>query len=598
MVGPFSKTKSSEVVNCPDRSRENASVPSTNTPNGFVGDLSLRYRVFFWAIALGVGLLRALDSRFSMGGDGPSYIEMGDAYFRGDWKMAISSYWSPLYSWLIVLPKHIFRVPMYWESTSVHLVNFVIYVFVVCSLEFLLDAMILRGSPTNSLASAESLQAWALRLMGYALFLYSSLNWLSTETVTPDLCVEGIVFLVAGVILRIHAHGANWANCATLGLLLAVGYLTKVVLFPLAFVFFLASVLAAGNPRKAVVRVLFGFLIFLLVAGPYIFVLSNAKGRFTYGDSGRLNYAMYVDGLPLSVHWQGKERGSGTPVHPTRKVLDDPPLYEFAEPVGGSYPAWYDPTYWWEGVIPRFDAKREILVFHNHLHFFYGLLTAQGAFLSGLLAFCLVAPDFKMLARQFMRGAYIWIPAVVALAGYSLIHVETRFLPGFLILLWLSLFRSVTLPRSAISRKLVWCITLAVAMTVGIGVLRTAVVEGGRLLRHQRNIHWDVAERLRQLGIRPGDRVASIGFSFDGYWAHLAGVTIVTEIPESGAGTFWVSDPEVKAKVFQTFADFGAKAVVCNRVPAYTLPYGWQKIGEQIGDSDFFVRELAVTRPN
>lgn len=593
MVAPLGKTNSSELANCPDRSRENASVASTNTPKRFVDDLSLRYRVLFWAIALGLGLIRALDSRFWVGGDGPSYIEMGDAYFRGDWKMAINSYWSPLYSWLIALPKHFFKLPLYWESTSVHLVNFVIYVFVVCSLEFLLDGVIHRGSPTNSLEGAESLQAWALRLMGYALFLYSSLNWLSTETVSPDLCIEGIVFLVAGVILRIHADGANWANCATLGLVLAVGYLTKAILFPLAFVFFLASVFAAGNPRKSIVRLLFGFLIFLLVAGPYIFVLSNAKGRFTYGDVGKLAYATYVDGLPLGVHWQGKEGEMGTPVHPTRKILDDPPLYEFAEPVRGSYPAWYDPTYWYEGVVPRFDARREILVFHTHLHFFYNLLAAQGEFIAGFLALCLVAPHFKVLARQFMRGAYIWIPAVVALAGYALIHVETRFLPGFLILLWLSLFRCLTLPRSAISRKLVWCITLAVAMTVGISVLRTAVVEGGHLLRHQRNIQWDVADRLRQMGVRPGDRVASIGFSFDGYWAHLAGVTIVTEIPESGAGTFWVSDPEVKAMVFQTFAGFGAKAVVCNRVPAYTLPHGWQ----QIGNSDFFVRELADTRP-
>jgi hypothetical protein len=309
-----------------------------------------------------------------------------------------------------------------------------------------------------------------------------------------------------GVITRIRSSGATWANCGVLGLLLGVGYLTKAVLFPLAFVFFLASAFAAEKTRKSFVRIVFGFLIFLLVAGPYIFVLSNAKGRLTYGDTGRLNYAMYVNHLPHSVHWQGKEKGSGNPAHPIRKILDDPALFEFAEPIGGSYPAWYNPAYWYEGVVPRFNARNEIQIFHNNLHFFYDLFTAQGEFLAGLFALCILSSHFQLLAKQLIRRTHIWIPAVVALTGYSLIHVETRFLPGFLILIWLSLFRSVTLPRSVTSRKLVWCITLAVAINAGIRVVRTAVVEGGHLLTHQRNIYWDVAERLGEMHILPESR--------------------------------------------------------------------------------------------
>jgi hypothetical protein len=128
---------------------------------------------------------------------------------------------------------------------------------------------------------------------------------------------------------------------------------------------------------------------------------------------------------------------------------------------------------------------------------------------------------------------------------------------------------------------------------VGIRVLGAAAIDGEHLLGHQRNTYWDVAEQLRQMGVQPGDKVASIGFSFDGYWAHLAGVTIVAEIPEGGAGVFWTSDPEVKSKVFQTFAELGAKAVVCNRVPEYSSPAGWQHIGY----STFFVRGLAGARP-
>ena len=84
MIAPLSKTNSGELASCPDRSGANGSVASTSTHNGVVDDFSLGYRVLFWAIALGLGLLRALDSRFSASGDGRSCIEMGDAYLRRD----------------------------------------------------------------------------------------------------------------------------------------------------------------------------------------------------------------------------------------------------------------------------------------------------------------------------------------------------------------------------------------------------------------------------------------------------------------------------------------------------------------------------------
>ena len=42
---------------------------------------------------------------------------MGDAYFRRDWGMAVNGVWSRIYSWLIVLPRHLFGIPIYWEST-------------------------------------------------------------------------------------------------------------------------------------------------------------------------------------------------------------------------------------------------------------------------------------------------------------------------------------------------------------------------------------------------------------------------------------------------------------------------------------------------
>ena len=62
-------------------------------------------RAFFWLVAVVLGALHAWAGamRQSMNADGIAYLDMGDAYWRGDWNMAINSVWSPLYSWLLGL---------------------------------------------------------------------------------------------------------------------------------------------------------------------------------------------------------------------------------------------------------------------------------------------------------------------------------------------------------------------------------------------------------------------------------------------------------------------------------------------------------------
>ncbi|MDQ3649223.1 MAG: hypothetical protein M3458_02875, partial [Acidobacteriota bacterium] len=57
----------------------------------------------FWLVAIGLGLLHAWHGRYVMASDGISYLDMGDAYWRGDFQMAVNGYWSPLYSWLLGL---------------------------------------------------------------------------------------------------------------------------------------------------------------------------------------------------------------------------------------------------------------------------------------------------------------------------------------------------------------------------------------------------------------------------------------------------------------------------------------------------------------
>ena len=96
------------------------------------------------------------------------------------------------------------------------------------------------------------------------------------------------------------------------------------------------------------------------MASPWILTLSNAKGRFTFGDTGRLNYAFYVNDLVNRPYWHGEDAGLGTPTHSHRRLNAIPPVEDVFGPGPGSYPLWYDPSYWYDGVRPHFEWRGQL----------------------------------------------------------------------------------------------------------------------------------------------------------------------------------------------------------------------------------------------
>ena len=86
-----------------------------------------------------------LISWLTIAEDGLSYIEIGEAYFRGDWKHAINGYWSPAYSWVLGFALSLVHPSRTMESTVIHIANFVIYVFSIIAFDYFLDKQKLSG---------------------------------------------------------------------------------------------------------------------------------------------------------------------------------------------------------------------------------------------------------------------------------------------------------------------------------------------------------------------------------------------------------------------------------------------------------------------
>jgi hypothetical protein len=366
-------------------------------------------------------------------------------------------------------------------------------------------------------------------------------------------------------------------------------------MFPLAFVFLAAALFSAGEARRAVPRVALALVVFLAVSAPFVVALSHAKGRLTIGDTGRLNYAWHVNGTTPFIHWQGDPTGvSGTPAHPTRKLFDSPAVFEFASPIAGTYPPWYDPTYWYEGVEPRLSVRAQLKAVVRNVVMAYQFLFYRffpGALLACLfILFYMSRRSLRRIARDVSAYWFLLTPALVASGFYMLVHFEPRYFAPFVVIICMSLFASVRLPRNAESKRLISAlvfVTLAMfALSVGYYTSREFYstvrdLAPGRAAKQ--DVQWQVADELRRMGIAPNESVASIGNAMFNAWPRLARVRVVAEISTRTGGDvekFWAADAAQKAEVIDTFALTGAEIIVAEGIPQWAnATDGWQRIG-------------------
>ncbi len=91
----------------------------------------------------------------------------------------------------------------------------------------------------------------------------------------------------------------------------------------------------------------------------------------------------------------------------------------------------------------------------------------------------------------------------------------------------------------------------------------------------------ETARALQALGLRPGDRLASVGNSFEAYWAQIARARIVAEIPEGESDKFWREEEGAQARALDAMTAAGARAVVADWSPAAPVPPGWVRVDDE-----------------
>lgn len=541
-----------------------------------------RTRFIFWAAAVGLGFAQAWANRHFMSSDGISYLDMGDAFVRHDWHMFVNAWWSPLYPVLLGSMRALLRPSPYWEFTCVHLLNFVIFLFALVCFEFFLGRLI--GAVRTRAAdrdAASPVPEWCWWALGYIVFLWSSLTLISLQTVSPDMLMAGFVYLATGLLLRICAQTSAWLNYIALGVTLGLGYLAKAPMFPLALVFLATCLLSSDNFRIAPPRVFVAFVVFGAIAVPWISALSHAKHRFTFGDTGRLNYMFYVDHAGPFWFWQDVGSGQGEFVHPPRRILDQPLAYEFGTPLKGTQPVWYDPSYWGEGGRPKFNFRGQMGVLKDSLDSYLAVWPL--ALTAGLLALVFFGDRGKECLRDMREQWTVWIPALAALCMYSLVLVQDRYVAVFLAIFWLGLFSGLRLPTIGDSPRVFSAVVIGIVTAMAIPLAASGFNDAIRVAHRPPHTQWRMAQQLRAMGIQPGDHVARIGGTRAADWARLLHVSVIAEVPYYATEEFWTSSPEIQNQVLQAFAKTGSKAVIAQS-SGHIPPPGWRRLS----NSDYF----------
>jgi len=567
-------------------------------------------RAFFWTIVIVLGLDQAWSQRLLIDHDGVAYLDIAGYYAQGSWSSAINSYYSPLYSWLMAILEFLLRFPLRWESTVLHLINFAAYLGAYAAFEFFLVQLI--RSERDDFQPADEptgLSEAAWHTLGLGLFLYSSLLMANLSGhsgqgdpgSTPDIFVLLFVFLTAGLLLRMQSGQARWTTSAVFGAALSFGYFAKTAMFPLAFVFLAVAGFITLRQRKLLVFLL-APICFALLAGLWIGVLSHAKGRFLIGDAGRLTYRWLVGPRANPIEWGGQTQEGETLVHPPRQLSETPPIYEFAAPVPGTFPLWFGSSYWLEGKFP-FSRVGQLRILRESYRTYWDILDHQKEFLVLLLVLLLLQGTFPGYFKSFLAHWMLWLPAIAALGMYATVHVEPRYIAAFLVLFWISLFAALRFTKNDAVQMFVFLAVLATVLTTGLGLVHGAITEFHAIVRAAPSEQVEVAAGLRKLGIMEGQSLATIGIPRDSfYWARLAHVRVISEIPTPNVNQYWFASPGEQEKIRSLFAQTGAVAIVTDTMPTevvypqtnipLTLP-GWQ----HIGDTSYFLFPLRAATP-
>lgn len=490
-------------------------------------------------------------ARHQMNPDGISYLDIADAYLKRS-PDAINAYWSPAYSWLMAVFLWAFKPSLYWEFPLVHLANLFIFIFTFVSFGFFMKTFIQYLESIHK--STDTVTYAHICLFGYVLFTWSMMHSISIDLVTPDLMLNGLIYLVFVLLLKIKMNPqAPFASYIFFGLVLGASYLCKSVMFVLAFCFI--GLLFSGRAYRQKTKLMSCLIAFVLMTSPLVYQISKKEHGFTFGTSAKQNYYQFV------TNYYSDKRAS----------VDGFQTYSTAAK-SASMPFHYEPDS--REARISFDIKKQCAALVRNLKVYYHICYP---ILAPFFIFVFFIGFSKPVLTKLNFLLPVIIPSLFGLMIYLFVLVEPRYVGIFIVTLCLAVFSAFVLKGPVKTYRLSqFCIALILVLLLPAYIssglyFKTAVMSSSV----PGYIH--VVEVMMANSIQPGDKVAYVGQkSRYQYWARLAHVQIAASMDDSrqffqkeDQFIKFLKERKIKAVVTDAFSDGSA------------VPPNWQRINQE-----------------
>ena len=611
--------------------------PTTRTRNPLRSETLRRALFGYLALLVPISWLAMKFDPYALDGDGMAYMDVADLIRAHHWAGVVNAYWHPLYPALLALAQTVFHTTRGNELHAYYLVNYVIFLASVGAMLAFVNALVklrrrMTPNPDQNAGASPLLSLEAMQLLGVGLFVIATGRELSMATIRPDALLQALMLAAFAMLLQSFAS-ESLLYAPAMGFFFGLAYLTKsfaflIALITIALMMLFQAWVQKRKPIRVIAAGALAFIVFAAIAGPYIGALSKQKHRFDFGDSGALNYAWYVSGT-VKMHIEPSmtaDFGSAKVnlIHPEQQLLAQPGIYSYRAEPYGTYPAWFDPTYFHERIVPVFNAK---LLLHRDvrnvvLSFRYLLNHPEAWILLALLFTCGARFGFThaRTSSHHWRHSVFWLPPValgLAIWGiYGLVNIEERYVTLAYLILVLPIFAALVSYSSDTVDDSTWPRRTATAMVAVLAFL--ALGETLRVaLDNRRNessaglpAAWvqpnivEAAKGLNALGVGHGDEIACMGTIAclnDPYWMRLANVRVLTEVYNPDAKHLLEEFEGLpnRQQVEDVLKSQGAKVVVASfdpgemtgRTPASA---GWIRLGE----SDLYAFPLTIAAPS
>jgi hypothetical protein len=323
------------------------------------------------------------------------YLEIAQKYLSGDWKNVVNGYWSPMISWLLLLPLSVLKV----DLLAFKILQLLIGAFALSQWHRLL-----KNFPLD--------ERWKRLLIFFPIpFLldYALLN------ATPDLLFLGLALMLINRIIegRIFSVRKSAITTAIIG---AALYFTKAFGLPffllLMIIFFVIELKNQNNKGIIYKNAGILFFTFLILAFFWILPLSLQYKKFTISEAARFN--MSREAAPLT------ERGPGLPILSEGLFI----------PLNNNLSAWETPgEYLSQGIITPFNSPGDYfsIVKRNILSiYYYDFRNQTGVFFLALFFLFLFRKGFRELIKE-KYVAVLLVFIFLLYGGYALILVHSRY---------------------------------------------------------------------------------------------------------------------------------------------------------------------------